>query len=108
MCLNTFILLRTYMDSELFDYPVDGTIDLHMFKPKDVKSALAEYLLQCRIKGILHVRVIHGKGHGVLRQIVHSYLKQCSFVREFRTTTDTSSWGATIALLEPIEKKSKN
>ena len=96
------------MESELFDYPVDGTLDLHMFKPKDVKSALSEYLLQCRITGILHVRIIHGKGHGVLRQIVHSYLEKCSYVSEFRTAADTSGWGATIALLEPMEKKGED
>ncbi len=92
------------MESELFDYPVDGTLDMHMFKPKDIKSALSEYLLQCRISGILHVRIIHGRGHGILRQIVHSYLKKCSFVKEFRTAPDASGWGATIAILEPLEK----
>ena len=93
------------MDSELFDYPVDGTIDLHMFKPRDVKSALNEFLLQCRIRGILYVRIVHGKGHGVLRQIVHSGLEKCSFVREFRTAPDASSWGATIAILEPMDNQ---
>ncbi len=62
------------MNSELFDYPVDGTLDLHMFNPKDVKSALSEYLHQCRIERIHYVKIIHGKGHGVLKQIVHCYL----------------------------------
>ena len=93
------------MDSELFDYPVDGTLDLHMFRPKDVKSVLTEYLTQCRIEGILHVRIIHGKGEGVLRQIVHSYLKKCKFVREFRTAGDSSGWGATLTILEPLNKR---
>ena len=91
------------MDSELFDYPVDGTLDLHMFHPKDVKSALSEYLLQCRVKGILHVRIIHGKGRGVLRQIVHDYLGKCDYVMEFGTSQDASSWGATLAILEPMK-----
>ncbi|MBN1293392.1 MAG: Smr/MutS family protein [Candidatus Latescibacteria bacterium] len=90
------------MDSELFDYPVDGTLDLHMFKPKDVTSVLTEYLTQCRINGILHIRIIHGKGQGVLRQLVHSYLKKCSYVKEFRTPVDSSGWGATIAILKPL------
>ena len=93
------------MGKEFFDYPVDGKLDLHMFKPKEVKSALSEYILQCRIQGILHIRIIHGKGQGVLRQIVHSYLKECPFVKEFRSATDASSWGATSAILEPMEKK---
>ena len=93
------------MNSELFDYPVNGTLDLHMFNPKDAKSALSEYLLQCRVRGIHHVRIIHGKGHGVLRQIVHSYLKKCSYVKEFGTSPDASGWGATIVILEPMEKQ---
>jgi len=93
------------MESELFDYPLDGTLDLHMFRPRDVKSALSEYLLQCRIQGIVHVRIIHGRGHGVLRQITHSYLKKCSYVKEFRTAADASGWGATTAVLEPLDKK---
>lgn len=92
-----------FMNEEIFDYPVDGTLDLHMFLPKDVKSALAEYLIECRARGVLHVRIIHGKGQGVLRSIVHSYLKTCSFVREFGTPTDASGWGATLAVLAPLE-----
>ena len=90
------------MESELFDYPVDGTLDLHMFRPKDAKSALSEYLHQCRIRGILRIRIIHGKGQGVLRQIVQSYLKKCDFVVEYSTPPDASGWGATIAILEPF------
>ena len=92
------------MDSEYFEYPVDGTLDLHMFRPKDVGPALDEYLMQCRINGILRVRIIHGKGQGVLRQLVRSHLEKCSFVSEFSTPPDTSSWGATIAILEPLQK----
>ena len=93
------------MTEELFDYPVDGTLDLHMFRPQDVKSALDEYLTQCRVRGILHVRIVHGKGQGVLRQIVRSHLEKCSFVREFSTPSDASGWGATIAILEPMGEK---
>ena len=93
------------MENELFDYPVDGTLDLHMFKPQDVKSALEEYLFQCRINGIHYVRIIHGKGQGVLRQIVHSYLSKCEFVKEFSTAKDASGWGATIAILDTLDKK---
>ena len=96
------------MESELFDYPIDGTLDLHMFRPKDVKSALSEYLLQCRVNGIHRVRIIHGKGQGVLRQMVHSYLKKCEFVREFSTPSDASGWGATIAILEPLGEETEN
>ena len=68
--LDCYLWKISIMESEIFDYPVDGTIDLHMFRPKDVKSALSENLIQCRIQGILQVRIIHGRGQGVLRQIL--------------------------------------
>ena len=93
------------MNEDIFDYPINGTLDLHMFRPSEVKSALAEYLAECRRRGILHVRIIHGKGQGVLREIVRSYLKTCPFVREFGTPTDASGWGATLAVLAPLEQE---
>jgi DNA-nicking Smr family endonuclease len=92
------------MDDKFFEYPVDGTLDLHMFRPGDVKSALAEYLFECRGRGITHVRIIHGRGQGVLRQIVQSHLAKCPYVREFGTAPDASGWGATIAVLDTCEE----
>ncbi|MHB9029303.1 MAG: Smr/MutS family protein [Candidatus Latescibacterota bacterium] len=92
------------MPDEIFDYPVNGVLDLHMFQPRDVKSVLGEYLHECRVRGILHVRIIHGKGQGVLREIVHSFLKKTPYVLEFRTSTDASGWGATLAVLAPIKQ----
>ena len=91
------------MNGEFFEYPVDGTLDLHMFRPGDVKSVLQEYLFECRRRGIFRVRIIHGKGQGVLRQIVRTYLERQQFVRDFSTPDDSSSWGATIAILEPLD-----
>jgi len=96
--------MRGGMD-EIFDYPVNGMLDLHMFQPRDVKSVLAEYLHECRVRGILHVRIIHGKGQGVLREIVHSFLKKSPHVLEFRASVDASGWGATLAVLTPMEKE---
>ena len=92
------------MSQEFVEYPVDGVLDLHMFKPREVSSVLEEYLFECRQTGILRVRIIHGKGQGVLRQLVHTYLKESPSVREFSTAADSSGWGATIAVLDPLEK----
>ncbi len=89
------------MYQEPHEYPIDGILDLHMFRPNEVKSVLEEYLSECRRAGILTVRIIHGKGSGTLRSIVHAYLKSSSMVREFSTAPDSSGWGATIAILEP-------
>ena len=58
--------------------PIDGTLDLHTFRPGEVKDLLPEYLALCREKGIHEVRIVHGKGTGALRETVHSILKRMS------------------------------
>ena len=50
------------------EMPIDGTLDLHTFQPRDVKTLLPDYFQACREKGILQVRVVHGKGTGAVRQ----------------------------------------
>ena len=56
------------------EFPIDGTLDLHTFRPEDIKDLVPDYLDECRRRGILRVRIIHGKGTGVLQRIVHSIL----------------------------------
>ncbi|GAB4329724.1 MAG: hypothetical protein Kow0037_04910 [Calditrichia bacterium] len=90
------------MNPEEIEYPIDGVLDLHTFHPRDVKSLVPEYLRECRSKGILQVRIIHGKGKGVLREIVRSELKKLDFVVEYFHEGGTGgSWGATIVILKP-------
>ena len=84
------------------ELPVDGVLDLHTFHPGEVKDLLPEYLSLCREKGILEVRVIHGKGTGMLRETVHSILKRLPEVVSFRLAgEDAGSWGATMVVLRP-------
>lgn len=59
---------------EPFQLPIEPELDLHTFRPQDVKVVLVEYLEECRRRGILEVRVIHGKGIGQLRRTVHRIL----------------------------------
>jgi DNA-nicking Smr family endonuclease len=82
--------------------PIDGILDLHAFRPADVKDLLAEYIAACRRRGILQVRVIHGKGTGEMRRAVRAYLKQIPGVVGLRTAGEVEGgWGATIVFLEP-------
>jgi DNA-nicking Smr family endonuclease len=88
------------MTDEPVEFPIDGTLDLHTFLPSDVKDLVPEYLRACREKGILDVRIIHGKGTGALRRTVHTVLERLSEVESFRTAGDRSGWGATLVRLK--------
>ena len=88
------------MDTEPVQIPIDGTLDLHMFAPGDVASVIEEYILACIEKGIFEVRIIHGKGKGVLRRTVHTFLEKHPKVLSFRIDSGPSSWGATIVQLK--------
>lgn len=83
------------------EYPIDGTLDLHTFRPADVKDLVPEYVRACREKGILDIRIIHGKGTGSLRRAVHSILNTLADVESYRLAGDSSGWGATIVRLKP-------
>jgi hypothetical protein len=71
------------VDMEPVELPIDGTLDLHTFAPSDVKDLVPDYLVACREKGILRVRVIHGKGTGQLMRTVQAILKRLPTVESF-------------------------
>jgi DNA-nicking Smr family endonuclease len=82
--------------------PIDGVLDLHTFRPKEVRSLLDEYIAECRKRGILQIRVIHGKGTGALREMVHAHLARNTAVVSFATALpEAGGWGATIVILKP-------
>ena len=83
--------------------PIEDWIDLHTFSPKEIPSLLEEYLLECQKKGFREVRIIHGKGKGIQRNIVHSFLEKSPLIESFKMApNEEGSWGATIAFLRPI------
>lgn len=86
-------------DHEPISIPVEGILDLHTFSPKDVSSVVQEYLLACGEKGILEVRIIHGKGKGVLRRQVHAILEKHPKVAAYGLDTGAAGWGATVVRL---------
>ena len=82
--------------------PIDGVLDLHTFQPRQVKSLLMEYLETCRDRGILQIRIIHGKGTGQLRQTVRSLLSKHPDVLAFGDDhAQFGGWGASLAQLRP-------
>jgi DNA-nicking Smr family endonuclease len=81
--------------------PIEGILDLHTFSPKDVKILLLEYLSLCREKGICEVKIIHGKGSGVLKDFVRKQLEKIDFVEGFKDAElNDGGWGATIVFLK--------
>ncbi len=78
-----------YDNSDAFEFPIDGTLDLHTFDPKDVKELIVDYIDACLEKEIFHLRIIHGKGRGVLLKITQSVLEKHPAVVSFRHESGT-------------------
>jgi dsDNA-specific endonuclease/ATPase MutS2 len=79
---------------------ITDVFDLHSIPPRETKSVVKEYLQQAHDKGFQSVRIIHGKGIGVQREIVHSILAETEFVVDWTNApTDTGGWGATVVRL---------
>ena len=88
---------------EPVEIPIDGTLDLHTFQPRQVGELVPDYLEVCREKGILQVRIVHGKGTGALRRKVHAVLGRLPAVEAFRLAgEDAGGWGATLVFLKPF------
>ena len=81
--------------------PIEDHLDLHPFQPKDIPSVVEEYLEQCKEAGFHEVRLIHGKGKGVQRNIVRTLLEKHANVESFHDAAlEAGSWGATVVILK--------
>ena len=86
------------------EFPITDELDLHIFRPKEVKDVVPDYLEECRQRKILTVRVIHGKGVGNLRRTVHAILERLDFVESFAPASgQMGGWGATMVRLKAPE-----
>jgi DNA-nicking Smr family endonuclease len=84
--------------------PITGELDLHTFRPEEVTQLLDDYFFACRQRGILRVRVVHGKGTGTLRRTVQTHLQRSACVAGFSQGDEFSGgWGATIVTLLPLD-----
>ena|ERR1051325_6582415 len=80
--------------------PITDVFDLHSFQRRDVKVVIEEYLQQAHESGFSCVRIIHGKGIGVQREMVRKILQRTPFVIDFTDApTEAGGWGATIVSL---------
>lgn len=79
---------------------VTDELDLHTFLPRDVPSLIPEYLDECGRRGFRQVRIVHGKGKGVLRRAVHAALDRHPSVASYRQAEEwAGGWGATLVIL---------
>jgi DNA-nicking Smr family endonuclease len=86
--------------------PIDGVLDLHTFKPREIRDLVLDYLAACQERGILQVRIIHGKGIGNLKRTVHSILVRHSEVVSFSLDhPQYGGWGATLVRLREPEAR---
>jgi dsDNA-specific endonuclease/ATPase MutS2 len=81
--------------------PIENWIDLHTFSPRDIPELIESYLEECYEAGLKEVRIIHGKGIGVQREIVRKALSKSPLINTFsQAPPEAGGWGATIAILK--------
>ncbi len=82
---------------DIVELPLEDVLDLHSFPPKEIKLLVQEYLEDAYDAGFPEVRIIHGKGTGVQREIVRSAASRNPHVKSVnQAPEDAGSWGATI------------
>ena len=88
------------LDGEPVRIPITDVFDLHTVPPRDVKPIVEEYLAEAHRLGFKALRIIHGRGIGVQREMVRSILARTSFVESFSDApAEAGGWGATLVTL---------
>jgi DNA-nicking Smr family endonuclease len=84
-------------DDDPIEIPIEEALDLHPFRPAEVRDVVREYLEQARGRGFREVRLIHGRGKGVQRANVQALLREIEYVIDF---WDDAHLGATVVVLQ--------
>ena len=80
--------------------PITDVLDLHSVPPKDIREVVEEYLIEAHRHGYKALRIIHGRGIGVQREMVRAVLTRTSFVEAFGDApAEAGGWGATLVTL---------
>ena len=96
-------LTDTFADPIVIEFR--DVLDLHSIPPRQVKAVVEDYIEEARQRGVRWVRIVHGKGIGVQREIVRSILVQKDYVLDFRDApAETGGWGATVVTLNVSEE----
>ena len=92
-------------DSEPTRIPITDVFDLHSFAPRDVQAATEAYLEEARRRGLTALRIIHGRGIGVQREMVRSVLARTPYVVHYSDApAEAGGWGATVVTLDPVKR----
>jgi DNA-nicking Smr family endonuclease len=93
--------LSDLSEDGLFRIPVTDVLDLHSVPPRDVRGVVEEYLLEARRLGFRALRIVHGRGISVQREIVRGVLARTSFVAAYGDAPpEAGGWGATVVTLD--------
>ncbi|MFI5198430.1 MAG: Smr/MutS family protein [Thermoanaerobaculia bacterium] len=92
--------MRRQGEDDFVTIPIEDSLDLHPFRPEETASVVDEYVAAAAAKGILEVRLIHGRGIGVQRSIVRKALERSPLVVSFEDAVpERGGWGATVVRL---------
>lgn len=90
-------------DDEPIEIPIEEVLDLHPFRPGEIRDVALDYLIEARARGFRQVRLIHGRGIGVQRGRIRALLATLDFVEAFEDADPTGGgWGSTVVLLRPV------
>jgi dsDNA-specific endonuclease/ATPase MutS2 len=88
------------VDEGPVEIPITDALDLHPFRPEDVREVALEYLTEARSRGFRQVRLIHGRGIGMQRANLQTMLRRLDWVEDF---WDDNSLGATVVVLKNVD-----